>query len=193
MRSMTTAVSWIFGIAAAGLMAGVCLGAEFAADFAEVKGPKTSAGKIYFKDGKVRREVTQGKPAMLIYRPDKDVMWDLNLATKTYLELPGMGHMPTTIPEIQSALKGLGEFQLVGEETINGYPCDKYLFTFNDKSTGTSNTWVSKKLQIAIKTESQGSAYKVLTEYKNIREGAVSDSLFELPGGYAKITVPGMK
>jgi hypothetical protein len=121
MKSITNAVSRAFRIAAVGLMAGVLFGAtEFTADFAEVKGPKTSAGKIYFKDGKVRREVTQGKPAILIYRPDKDVMWDLNLTTRAYLELPGMGHMPTTIPEIQSALKGLGEFKPVGEKPSMG-------------------------------------------------------------------------
>jgi hypothetical protein len=41
--------------------------------------------------------------------------------------------------------------KLVGEETINGYLCDKYAFTYHDKSMGTQYQWISKKLKVMIK------------------------------------------
>ncbi len=180
----------MFTISAAGVLSGaLCLAAQFSADFVEVRGPKTTAGKLYMKDGKVRREFTQGKTSIMISRPDKDVIWDVNLANKTYLELPGVGGMPTSISEIQAALKGLGELKLVGEETVNGYPCDKYAFTYHDKSMGMMYQWIAKKFQLAIKMETQGSPAKMSSEFKNIKEEPVPDSLFELPSGYTRISL----
>lgn len=176
------------------LLAGaLCLAAEFSADFAEVKGPRTSSGKLYMKGTKVRREVTQGNTGIMISRPDKDVIWNLNPAGKTYLEMTGIGNMPTSDADIAAALKDLGERKLVGEESINGYLCDKYAFTYHDKSMGTQYQWISKKLKVMIKMDSEGSPFKMSTEFKNIKEESVPDSLFELPAGYTKISIPGLK
>ncbi len=44
-----------------------------------------------------------------------------------------------------------------------------------------------------IKMDSEGSPFKMSSEYKNIKEESVPDSLFELPAGYAKISIPGLK
>jgi len=83
--------------------------------------------------------------------------------------------------------------KLVGEETINSYLCDKYAFTYHDKSMGTQYQWISKKLKVMIKIDSKGSPFKMSSEYKNIKEESVPDSLFELPAGYTKISKPGLK
>lgn len=186
--------SQIFKAGVISFLAGALgLAAEFSADFVEVKGPQTSSGKLYMKGTEVRREVTQGRTGITISRPDKDVIWILNPASKTYMEMSGVGNMPTSDADIAEALKGLGERKLVGEETINGYACDKYVFTYHDKSMGTQSQWVSKKLKIAIKMESEGSPFKMSSEYKNIKEGSVPDFLFELPAGYTKTVIPGRK
>jgi len=95
--------------------------------------------------------------------------------------------------DIAAALKDLGERKLVGEESINGYLCDKYAFTYHDKSMGTQYQWISKKLKVMIKMDSEGSPFKMSTEFKNIKEESVPDSLFELPAGYTKISIPGLK
>lgn len=186
-------LSRISRVAAAAVLAGaLSFAAEFSADFVDVKGPQTSSGKLYMKDTKVRREVTQGRPSITISRPDKEVMWILNPANKTYFEMPNVGKEAANM-DVNEALKGLGERKLVGEETVNGYPCDKYVFVYNDKSMGTLNQWISKKLKIAIKMESEGSPYKMVTEYKNIKEGPIADSIFDLPAGYTKINLPGRR
>lgn len=166
----------------AGLLAGTaCLGAEFSADFVDVRGPKTESGKLYIKGEKVRREVTQGTPVISISRPDKNVLWTLNPADKTYFEVPALA---ITLTESDWAdLKASGSLKLVGEETINGYPCDKYT---SGSSSNAFSYWESKKLKVVIKTQSEGT-YKTLTEYKSIKEEAVPDSTFELPAGYRKV------
>jgi hypothetical protein len=58
---------------------------------------------------------------------------------------------------------------------------------------GTQYQWVSKKLKILIKMESEGSPLKMSTEYKNIKEESVPDSVFEVPAGYTKTVIPGLK
>jgi outer membrane lipoprotein-sorting protein len=57
---------------------------------------------------------------------------------------------------------------------------------------GTLTQWISKKFNYPIKTEYKSSSGSMLTEYKNIQEGNVKDSLFEVPGDYMLMSVPGM-
>jgi len=45
----------------------------------------------------------------------------------------------------------------------------------------------------SIKTEYKSSSGYMLTEYKNIQEGNVQDSLFEVPGDYMLMSIPGMR
>ncbi len=183
-----------FLLGAVGFLAGtLCLAAEFSADFTEVRADRTSSGKFYMKVGKIRREVIVGKPGILITRPDKNVVWMLNPAAKTYVEIPGIGDELAATADAQAAAKKLGEKKLVGEETVNGYVCDKYAFVFNDKAMGTQYQWISKKLRIVIKMESEGSRFKSSREYTNIKEESVPDSVFDLPPEYTKISLPGLK
>ncbi len=184
----------MFTICCVGFLAGaVCLAAEFSADFVEIRGSRTSSGKFFMKDGKIRREVTEGKPGILISRPDKNVVWMVNPVNKTYVELPGIGDEAAALSEAQSAAKKLGDRKLVGEESINGYACDKYAFVFNDKALGTQYQWVSKKFKIPIKLESEGARFQMSREYKNIKEESVPDSLFDLPAGFTKVALPALK
>jgi hypothetical protein len=165
-----------------GLLAGrTCLAAEFSADFVDVKGPKTEAGTLYMKGDKVRRDVTQGTPTIVIYRPDKNLLWTLNPADKTYFEVLGVSIVLTDAD--LTALKAAGSIKLVGDETINGYLCEKYA---SNSARNAFSYWESKKLKVVIKMQSEG-AYKTLTEYKSIKEAPVPDSMFELPAGYKKV------
>jgi outer membrane lipoprotein-sorting protein len=195
MRSPTRMIRPVFISAGMSLLAAsLGLAAEFSADFVEVQGPKTSSGKLYMKGQKTRREITQGNQGIVITRPDKDVMWILNPATKTYSEMSGIADMVAAASDPDAALKGLGDRKLVGQETINGYLCDKYAFTFHDSSMGTQYQWISKKLNLMIKMASEGSTvFKMATEMRNIKEQPVPDSLFELPAGYTKVEEPGFK
>jgi len=82
---------------------------------------------------------------------------------------------------IWSRIKKLEEVatkENLGKEKVNGYACDKYRFTFNDKSMGTMTQWFSKKLNFPIKSVMMGSQGEISTEYKNIKrviEGLLND------------------
>jgi outer membrane lipoprotein-sorting protein len=96
-------------------------------------------------------------------------------------------------PQLDQNIKDKAETKFLGKETVNGYVCDKYQYIYHDTSMGTSTQWVSKKFNCVIKSEYKSSAGYMLTEYKNIKEGNVQDSLFEIPGDYALMSLPGMR
>ena len=170
----------------------LALAAEFTAEFIETRGGMTSKGKVYVKGGNMRRETTQGKHKRItIHRADKKVTWILDPAQKTYMEMRGrrsdrppggrMGHAPR---------KDLGTRKLVGKEKVNGYLCDKYAFVYKDKTMDTQYQWVSPKLKFTIKLEHKTPKFSMLVEYTKIKEGKVPASMFELPKGYTKVSMP---
>jgi outer membrane lipoprotein-sorting protein len=52
--------------------------------------------------------------------------------------------------------------------------------------------WISEKLNFPIKTEMEGSSGSMSMEYKNIQEKKIPDSLFNVPAGYQKMSMPSM-
>jgi len=175
----------------------VAAAAEFSADFTEKMAGRSSAGKLHIKGLKVRRETTQGpQKGILILRLDKGKIWVLDPAQKTYLEMDSaekdMAYRSPDDPRVKASLKQWGEMKRVGRETISGYPCDKYAFTFRDKSMGTQYLWVSRRLKVPLRVEQKSANFSMLLEYTNVKEGRVADSLFELPKGYRKMSAPGL-
>ena len=113
-------------------------------------------------------------------------------AEKIYMEMSSQesaAHDPQSDPNI----KDKAQIKKLGKETVNGYVCDKYQYSYHDTSLGTVTQWISKKLNYPIKTEVKSSSWYMLIEYKNIQKGNVKDSLFEVPGDYALMSVPGMR
>jgi len=177
-------------------LGGAARAADFSADFTEKTGPVAKSGKVYVKGLKVMREETQGRQRhATIIRMDKKLVWILNPADKTYMEIAGAGKEAAAMssdPKALAALKRLGERKRVGTETVNGYVCDKYAFIYRDKSMGTQYQWVSTRLKVPIRIEHKSPRFSMLIEYKNIKEGKVADSIFEIPKGYRKVSVPGL-
>jgi len=165
--------------------------AEFAADVVHVQGTQRSTGKTYVKGNKSRTEITEGSQKRItIVRGDKKVVWVLDPTRKTYMEMANLGSAFQASPEAEKKLEELGERKLVGKETVNGYACDKYDFVYHDKSMGTQTQWMSRKLGVMIKLEYKSSGFPITMELKNLKEGGVADSLFELPAGYKKLEIP---
>ncbi|NTU48724.1 MAG: DUF4412 domain-containing protein [Syntrophobacteraceae bacterium] len=163
-------------------------GAEFSADIAmKPKGEQELQSKIYVKDKKIRHELTEdGETQIIVFRPDKGVVWTIIPEEKMYVEAP-MGDSEKTLeewtPEKEKKAKSLGD------DTVSGYPCKKYeLVEDGEKVT----FWVSKKFPFPIKVQDE----EAVIEYRNIKEGAVADSVFEVPAGYEKMSMtemPGSK
>jgi outer membrane lipoprotein-sorting protein len=165
--------------------------AELTADLSGTRGGQESVVKLSIKGDKSRMEATHaGSTQIQILRGDKSVYWILNPAEKTYIEMPAPNSKPFLSAELDESLAKLGERKLVGQETVNGYACDRYDFIYTDTSLGTMTQWVSPKLGIQIKMVSNSPNMPTSMELKNIKEGGVPDSLFELPSGYTKTDIP---
>ena len=175
------------------VLSGSSIAAEFSADLLLKQGGETMTGKVYVKGDKTRQEfVQQGQKQITIVRPDKGLMWVLMPAEKIYMEMSSEEGAAYD-PQLDQNIKNKAEMKLLGKETVNGYVCDKYQYIYHDTSMGTATQWISKKLNYPIKTEYQSSSGYMLTEYKNIKEGNVQNSLFDVPGDYMLLSVPGMR
>jgi outer membrane lipoprotein-sorting protein len=155
--------------------------AELTADMITKEGKITRNGKIYVKGNKCRVE-KGSTPLYTIVRGDKGLFWQINNAEKTYIEAKLTPEMKPTIEE-----KIFGETvrKPVGAETLNGYATKKYEVTAKKGGkTETIQQWFSTEYNFPVKVT--GSNWSV--EYKNIKKGAVSDSLFELSAGLIKDT-----
>jgi outer membrane lipoprotein-sorting protein len=156
---------------------------EFSADFV-VKTfgePLPVNGKVFVKNGLVRHEVLErGGKQITVVRPDKRVIWVINPDEKMYLEAAYQDSdrkFDSWTPEKEKQAK------LLGKETVSGLFCKKYETVEDGQKI---IYWISEKLLFPIKIEGKES----LMEYKNITEGALADSLFEIPPDYESMTAP---
>lgn len=174
-------------------LAGSSLAAEFSADLLIKHTKETMTGKVHIKGEKMRQEyVQQGEKQVMISRFDKGITWILLPAEKIYMEMSSRGSSASD-PQLDQKIKDKAVTKYLGKEQVNGYVCDKYQYTYTDKSQGVVTQWISQKLKYPIKSEHSAPSGTSLTEYKNIKEGAIADSLFEVPGDYARMSVPGMR
>jgi outer membrane lipoprotein-sorting protein len=161
---------------------------EFSADFSltDAKG-KVATGKIFMEGEKIRQEtVAKGESSVLILRLDKKVSWTL---------MPNNKYMEIKIPF--DPAHPTQDFQYdkadIGSETVNGYSCKVVQYTYKETKYGTMTQWVADKLGFAIKIQTKDDKGKLTmtVDYTNIQVGKQPDSLFEVPAGYEKFSLPG--
>jgi hypothetical protein len=170
-----------------------CLAAEFSADLLLKQGGESITGKVYVKGDKIRQEYLQrGEKQVMIFRFDKGLTWVLVPSEKIYMEMSNREESASD-PRFNQKIKDKTVTKYLGKETVNGYVCEKYQYIYRDKSMGAATQWFSKKLNYPIKSEYKSPSNFTLTEYKNINEGQVANSLFEVPGDYARMSIPGMR
>ncbi|MFA5098087.1 MAG: DUF4412 domain-containing protein [Candidatus Margulisiibacteriota bacterium] len=168
-------------------LSGLAFALEFSADqVVKMKGMAPVTGKLNFSDNKWRSESKfMGKHTVSIIRADKKVSWTLMPDQKSYME--------NKLDPAQAAASGKevpGEVkrEKVGREKISGMDCDKYKITYkNAGGTSVLFLWMSKD-GIPMKSASQDGSWS--SEMKNVKVGRQAPSLFELPAGYKKMSVP---
>jgi len=173
-------------------LAGACHAADFTADMVTKHGKMVVTGKIYRQGQKMREDMSAtGQKQTMIVRPDKKVAWMLNAATKQYMEMPMRPRMDLSRLADDADLRKMATKKSLGTETVNGYRCEKSLYTFKNKNMGTMTVWMSKDLQWPVKSENKSARGAGITEFKNIKKMRPADSLFEIPKGYKKMAMPG--
>lgn len=182
-------LSLIFAVTVLG-----CAGApkveEFSAENVTRFGKQTVQSKIYFSGDKWRTESTvYGKKSVAIVRLDKKTVWLLMPAQKMYMEqtLSSEQTMGKT-----TKMPGELERKKIGSEKVGGLACDKYKITYQaDKQSPKASVyqWISKD-GIPVKSAAIDGTWS--SEYRKIKKGPQPSSLFELPSGYKKFSMPKM-
>ena len=164
----------------------------FSADQIHTVGKKTTTGKVYAIEKALRTEAEQnGKKSISIMRFDRKVMWILMPDQKMYLE---MGNFGAGVAEFASTMQGSKvDRTALGSEQVGAYHCDKsrVQVTYEGKQY-TSIEWAAKELNgFVVKRQSEKGDWS--TEYQNVQLGPQNPSLFEIPAGYQKLNLGGMR
>ena len=119
---------------------------------------------------------------VFIIRPDLKVGYNLYPDKNKYLEIAlkeGKGDMPKV------------EKKKVGEEKIDGHPCDKFQvkITYKDGAVDEGYLWEANDLdRFVIRAEMENKEAKTVVEMKNIKLVSPPRDLFEAPQGYKKMS-----
>jgi hypothetical protein len=118
----------------------------------------------------------------------------MNTKNKTYFEKG----LEDKIPSVQDP-RAVIDKKKIGTETIDGHPCIKYdaVFYLKDKPQEKFNTvlWEAQDLGgLPIRTEmavpeskKMGGPGKMVTEFKDIKVGAATAAMFEVPKDFKKV------
>ena len=191
-RFKKDAIIALTGVMISLILAWTASAAEFQADFIQKHQGMEIKGKYYVKGNKTRMDMDMmGQKMSNITRMDKNVTWNVQHSTMMYIEMP---IPPASAQAIQpdEELKKIAVKKKIGSETINGYKCDKYEIIYHDKGMGSMIQWFSRKLNFPIKIIYHGPQGDMSTEYKNIQSGNVKESIFEVPQGFQKMSIPAM-
>jgi hypothetical protein len=92
---------------------------------------------------------------------------------------------------VEEKVKGEVSRKKIGSETVNGHPTTKYEVTAktDDKVTQIHQWWATD-IHFPVKTAAVDGSWSM--EYRDIKIGSQPDSLFEVPAGYKKMSIPGM-
>ncbi len=165
------------------LLSGSALASEFSADFAIMtRDHGKTSGKMYAKQNKFRMDFRNQEEVSAINRADKKIIWNVMHKEKMYIETP---YNQENKPRVEEKFEGEIERKLVGKETIDGHPTEKYLITYITNETKQQvYQWLATDISFPIKTAAVDGSW--VQEYKNIKIGSQPDSLFEVPAGYQK-------
>jgi len=95
------------------------------------------------------------------------------------------------------------EKKKVGNETVDGHPCIKYDTIYYRKSKPNekhkATIWeaqdlkdfpIQMEISVPANPKYPGSGGKMIIKYKDVKLGAATASMFEVPGGYKKVNSP---
>lgn len=152
----------------------------------------SSHGKMFITPEKMRIDTTMTVGGMnmsstMIMRVDKQIGWMLMPQTHTYMEIP---LKPADLASASLFSKGWDGLRLLGKETVNGIPVDKYEQTTNKQCT--SYIYLAQDSHVPVKSEVTCDNMRSVSNFKNVVAGVPAANLFELPGGYSKFDASAM-
>lgn len=162
---------------------------EYSAETVTRTGGRMSIGKVYHAPYMERREEkTAGRPQVVITRMDLKLVWILMPNERTYVELPVSDAMGRSRDPADFDYK----YTTVGPEFVNGTLTTKSAMEARgpDGAMYEGYIWVTGE-GILVKMVSgvrgrPGAEFS--TELKKLKTGPQPRSLFDVPGGYRRLT-----
>lgn len=147
-----------------------------------VDGTTVESRYRYMPPGKTREEVTmEGMSVSLILRQDLGVVWTV---------LPGNMYMEMAIDEADmpgtSPTEGVVEFEVVGEEEIDGWPTTRYrvvMLEDGEEATGyfwITEHWIPIRMEITMADDPDE---RISWHIRDLRITEQDPALFEVPAG----------
>ncbi len=166
--------------------------AQFSADMVTTNGEKVHTGKFYVENPYYRMDMEEaGQKMFVVVNNETKTTRVFMPAQKMYMEMKSddIKSMSNDVFQSLEAQKQKYETKLIGEETVNGYACEKYQVMMDGSPVSTY--WQSSEIEYPIKVVS-GDNQNMVMELKNIEKGDVDDGLFKVPAGFTKMDMPGM-
>ncbi len=162
--------------------------ARFSAELINAKGDKTFHCSIYVKDHQYRMEMPEGEEKVIVLVDEKAGLTRvLAPSEKIFLEFKNTDMKSLMNNPFQAFWYSKKHFESkdAGTETLNGYECRKTVLSSQGQDLMTA--WMSTKLGFLVKIVNHGTK-NMFVELKNIKEGPVDDTHFNIPEGYKKMT-----
>ncbi len=164
---------------------------QFRADVTQT-GDATFEGTMYFGSGRMRIEgMSDGQQMTAIIDGAANTMIVLMPEDRAYMSMD-LGAAPFTAPGASSMDPanpcGSGEVtdcRSLGTETVNGYAARGWEYTRDGER---ETAWIATELRFPVRiVEADGTT----TDFANVQVGAQPASLFQPPGDYTAMTIPG--
>lgn len=169
---------------------------EYSADQVMETQETAISGKIHITPTKERREMNiEGESMIMILRRDKKTAWNLMPSEQMYMEM--------AFDQAAAQTENLDNFKIettaMGNETVNGVACEKSKVIMTNLKTGDKMGgfwWMTKdnivmKMDMLAKDKKDGKL-RMKLELSNLKVGKQNASLFEIPAGYSKMSMPDM-
>ena len=169
--------------------------AQFTADMVTTEGDVSKTSKFYVENPFYRMDMEEGGQKIFVVVNNETKTTRVFMPSeKMYMEMKSddMKSLSNDVFQSLEAQKQKYETKLVGEETVNGYECEKYQVIIDGSPVSTY--WQSSEIEYPIKVIS-GEKQNMIMELKNIEKGDVDDAMFKIPAGFTKMEMPmpGMK
>ncbi len=148
--------------------------------------PAEMTQTIYIKGENIRTEMNaSGKKMIMIVKEGREAysyMPEQNMA----IHIP----IPAQKPDKEIDYLKRPEMKIVGQDTVDGRPCDVYQGVIEGKKI---KMWVAKDIQFPLRTEVDTERGKVITKNSNIEINTIRDyAVFTLPAGVKIIEMGNM-
>lgn len=169
---------------------------EYSADQTMETSETSMDGKVYVTPSKERREMNMsGETVTMIMRRDKKIAWTIMPSEQMYMEM--------SFNDAAQQSGNLDNYKIettaMGSENINGVNCEKskIVMTKQDDDTKMGGFWWMTKDNIMMKMDmlaiDKGNKMRIKLELNNLKVGKQNPSLFEIPAGYSKMSMPNMQ